>query len=138
MGCCHSPSWRISYNRHEEKQGGLNRPNTASWHRRPWLSLLPTSGCSSTPIVTIIMMSPMEIVATLTGRKRAMVDLAMSCRMPPPPLASAAAAAVHTAPVSDCMVGWAFDFSPCPSYRARDKSSRDIDAVVLFFFAILF
>ena len=32
------------------------------------------------------MMSPMEIVATLVGRKRAMVDLATLCETPPLPL----------------------------------------------------
>jgi len=32
------------------------------------------------------MMSPMDIVATLVGRKRAMVDLATLCKTPPPPL----------------------------------------------------
>ena len=65
------------------------------WGRcRPWLSLLLTSGCSSTPIGTIIMMSPMEIVATLVGSNRAMVDLATLCKTPHlPPLASPTAAA---------------------------------------------
>ncbi len=60
---------------------------------QPWLSLLLTSGCSSTPIGTIIMMSPMEIVATLVGRKRAMVDLATLCETPPPPLLASPTAA---------------------------------------------
>jgi len=50
--------------------------------------------CSSSPIGTIIMMPPMEIVATLVGRNRAMVDLATLCKTPHlPPLASPTAAA---------------------------------------------
>jgi len=38
-------------------------------------------------------MSPMEIVATLVGRKRAMVDLATLCETPPPPLLASPTAA---------------------------------------------
>ena len=39
------------------------------------------------------MMSPMEIVSTLVGRKRAMVDLATLCETPPPPLLASPTAA---------------------------------------------
>jgi len=39
------------------------------------------------------MMSPMEIVATLMGRKRAMVDLATLCETPPLPLLASPTAA---------------------------------------------